>query len=453
MKRVSVLMGGPSAEREVSLNSGANCAAALKEAGYKVSTIDVTRDLPALLKAIKAQKPDVLFNALHGRWVEDGNIQGILNYLGIPYTHSGLMASAIAMDKPMAKRLFAEAGLRCPKGVLLHKSQVMKGDPLPRPYVVKPANEGSSVGVQIITKSSNARPFDGIEWPYGEHVLCEEFIQGRELTVAVMGDRAMAVTELKVDGGFYDYAHKYTDGVTEHLCPAPLREDIARGSDAHGAGRAPDPGLPRRVALRLPLRRHQGRRRQQALSAGDQHPARHDRAVAGAGAGQASRHLLSRSWCPGWWSTPHATPRSTGGRRWRAAGAIPVTARTAVPLRKRPRPAWLRWTIRFGIGFGSCAVVGGGLLWSINSGWLPRELAMAGEAALDRDRRCRAQPADRRSAWPRRDPAGRHPRRPRRGARRAAARRSTSMRCASGWPPCPGSCRRRSSGAIPTGCW
>jgi D-alanine-D-alanine ligase len=228
MKRVSVLMGGPSAEREVSLNSGANCAAALKEAGYRVSTIDVTHDLPALLKAIKAQKPDVLFNALHGRWGEDGNIQGILNYLEIPYTHSGLMASAIAMDKPMAKRVFADAGLRCPKGVLLHKSQVLEGDPLPRPYVVKPANEGSSVGVQIITKSSNARPFDGIEWPYGEFVLCEEFIQGRELTVGVMGDRAMAVTELKIDSGFYDYAHKYTEGITQHLCPAPLREDIAK---------------------------------------------------------------------------------------------------------------------------------------------------------------------------------------------------------------------------------
>jgi D-alanine-D-alanine ligase len=226
MKRVSVLMGGPSAEREVSLNSGKNCAAALTEAGYKVSTIDVGRDLPKFLADIKAQKPDVLFNALHGRWVEDGNIQGILNFLGIPYTHSGVMASAIAMDKPTAKMLFAQAGLRCPKGVLLHRSDVVKGDPLPRPYVVKPANEGSSVGVQIITKSSNARPFDGIEWPYGEFVLAEEFIQGRELTVAVMGDKAMAVTELKVDGGFYDYAHKYTDGVTTHLCPAPLRADI-----------------------------------------------------------------------------------------------------------------------------------------------------------------------------------------------------------------------------------
>lgn len=227
MKRVSVLMGGPSAEREVSLNSGVNCVAALKEAGYQVEAIDVGRDLVALVETIKKQKPDVIFNALHGRWGEDGNIQGVLNFLGIPYTHSGLMASAIAMDKPMAKKLFAQAGLRCPEGLLLHKSQVMKGDPLPRPYVVKPANEGSSVGVQIIRKSDNARPFDGIDWPYGDYVLCEHFIQGRELTVAVMEDKAMAVTELKPDSGFYDYAHKYSEGVTVHVCPAQLRADIA----------------------------------------------------------------------------------------------------------------------------------------------------------------------------------------------------------------------------------
>jgi D-alanine-D-alanine ligase len=227
MKRVSVLMGGPSAEREVSLNSGVNCAAALTEAGYAVQTIDVGRDLVALIEAIKAQRPDVIFNALHGRWGEDGNIQGILNFLGIPYTHSGLMASAIAMDKPMAKKVFAQAGLRCPEGVLLHRTQVVKGDPLPRPYVVKPANEGSSVGVQIIRKGGNARPFDGIDWPYGEYVLCEHFIEGRELTVAVMDDKAMAVTELKPDSGFYDYAHKYSEGVTEHVCPAQLREDVA----------------------------------------------------------------------------------------------------------------------------------------------------------------------------------------------------------------------------------
>jgi D-alanine-D-alanine ligase len=227
MKRVSVLMGGPSAEREVSLDSGVNCAAALTEAGYAVQTIDVGRDLPKFLQDIKAQKPDVLFNALHGRWGEDGNIQGILNFLGIPYTHSGLMASAIAMDKPMAKRLFADAGLRCPKGILLHRSDVLKGDPLPRPYVVKPANEGSSVGVQIITKSSNARPFDGIEWPYGEFVLAEEFIQGRELTVGVMGDRALGVTEIKFTGGVFDFTAKYTPGHAEHLLPAPVPAIVA----------------------------------------------------------------------------------------------------------------------------------------------------------------------------------------------------------------------------------
>ena len=188
MKRVSVLMGGPSAEREVSLNSGANCAAALKEAGYKVSTIDVTRDLPKLLKDIKAQKPDVLFNALHGRWVEDGNIQGILNYLGIPYTHSGVMASAIAMDKPTAKRLFVDAGLGCPKGVLLHKSEALKGDPLPRPYVVKPANEGSSVGVRIVRAGDN-QPVRAADWKFDPRVVVERFVPGKELTVAVMGDR------------------------------------------------------------------------------------------------------------------------------------------------------------------------------------------------------------------------------------------------------------------------
>src|SRR6202000_260701 len=133
MKRVSVLMGGPSAEREVSLASGVNCAAALTEAGYQVSTIEVSRDLKALIAAIDMQKPDVLFNALHGRWVEDGNIQGVLNFIGIPYTHSGLMASSLAMDKPMAKRIFAAAGLRCPEGVILDKAAVLRGDVMARP--------------------------------------------------------------------------------------------------------------------------------------------------------------------------------------------------------------------------------------------------------------------------------------------------------------------------------
>lgn len=226
MKRVTVLMGGLSAEREVSLASGANCAAALKDAGYTVTTLDAGTDLGNLIAQLQAQRPDVVFNALHGRFGEDGNIQGVLNLLKIPYTHSGLMASALAMDKTMAKRLFVAAGLRVPEGKLLSRADVVAGDPLPRPYVVKPFNEGSSVGVSIIRPGDNAKPFAGIDWPFGDLVLAERFIPGRELTVGVMGDKAMAVTELRPQSGFYDYANKYTGGRTEHLVPAPLPADV-----------------------------------------------------------------------------------------------------------------------------------------------------------------------------------------------------------------------------------
>ncbi len=226
MKRVTVLMGGLSAEREVSLTSGANCAAALTEAGYQVETLDAGVELSVLVTKLQQQKPDAVFNALHGRFGEDGNIQGVLNLLKIPYTHSGLMASALAMDKVMAKRLFVAAGLRVPDGKLLTRAEVMKGDPLPRPYVVKPFNEGSSVGVSIIKAGDNAKPFDGIDWPFGDLVLAERFIPGRELTCGVMGDKAMAVTELRPKSGFYDYANKYTGGRTEHLIPAPIPADV-----------------------------------------------------------------------------------------------------------------------------------------------------------------------------------------------------------------------------------
>ncbi len=227
MKRVTVLMGGFSAEREISLVSGASCAAALIEAGYSVATIDVSKDVSALLEALTRQRPDVVFNALHGRWGEDGNIQGLLNLLGIPYTHSGLMASAMAMDKPLAKILFQAAGLRCAEGKLVTRAEVAAGDPLPRPYVIKPTNEGSSVGVSIVRAGENARPGDGEAWKFGESALVERFIPGRELTVAVMGDRAMTVTELRPVSGFYDYTNKYTEGMTMHLCPAPLSEIVA----------------------------------------------------------------------------------------------------------------------------------------------------------------------------------------------------------------------------------
>ncbi len=226
MKRVTVLMGGPSAEREVSLTSGANCAAALTQAGYAVQTIDVGHDIRAVIDGLTRQKPDVVFNALHGRFGEDGNIQGVLNFMEIPYTHSGLMASAVAMDKPMAKTVFAAAGLRCPAGRLVSQAEMQKGDPLQRPYVAKPANEGSSVGVCIIRSGDNANPFAGIDWPFGARVLVEPYIPGRELTCGVMGERPMAVTELRPKSGFYDYANKYTGGKTEHLCPAPLPKDV-----------------------------------------------------------------------------------------------------------------------------------------------------------------------------------------------------------------------------------
>jgi D-alanine-D-alanine ligase len=220
MKRVAVLMGGASAEREVSLVSGKACAEALRAEGYDVSTIDAGRDVAALIAALEP-RPDAVFNALHGRYGEDGCIQGVLNLIGIPYTHSGLLASALAMDKPMAKRIFAAAGLRCPGGQLVTREEFAKGEPVARPYVIKPYNEGSSVGVRIVRQGDNLPPLAS-EWPYGEAALVEPYIAGRELTVAVMGDRALAVTELQSKTSFYDYEAKYTEGITKHLVPAPV---------------------------------------------------------------------------------------------------------------------------------------------------------------------------------------------------------------------------------------
>jgi D-alanine-D-alanine ligase len=220
MKRIAVLMGGASAEREVSLVSGKACAEALRAEGYDVTTIDAGRDVAALIAALEP-RPDAVFNALHGRFGEDGCIQGVLNLMGIPYTHSGLLASALAMDKPMAKRIFAAAGLRCPGGHLVTREDFAKGEPMARPYVMKPYNEGSSVGVRIVRQGDNLPPL-AAEWPYGEAALVEPYIAGRELTVAVMGDRALAVTELKSKTSFYNYEAKYTEGITEHLVPAPV---------------------------------------------------------------------------------------------------------------------------------------------------------------------------------------------------------------------------------------
>jgi D-alanine-D-alanine ligase len=224
-KRIAVLMGGWSAEREVSLVSGKACADVLERRGHEVTRIDLQRDLSALIAAM-APKPDVVFNALHGRWGEDGNIQAVLNILGVPYTHSGLLASAVAMDKAMAKKLFEAEGVPCPPGEVVAIEKLRAGHVMDPPYVVKPNDEGSSVGVHVVQPGDNALPLDDLE--AGRPVLVEKYIAGRELTVSVMGDRALAVTELRPHQGFYDYTAKYTDGKTTHLCPAPVSEEVAR---------------------------------------------------------------------------------------------------------------------------------------------------------------------------------------------------------------------------------
>jgi D-alanine-D-alanine ligase len=238
-RRVAVLMGGWSSEREVSLSSGRGCAAALGRLGYDVTTIDVSHDAAALVKAL-TPKPDVVFNALHGRFGEDGRIQGLLDLLALPYTHSGVLASALAMDKPLAKQVFAAVGLRCPEGRIVTVDALLKSDPYPRPYVAKPAAEGSSVGVRIVRNGDNLPPLGSDNWPFGSEVLVERYIPGRELTVAVMGGEALAVTELRPHRGFYDYEAKYTAGKTEHLIPAPVSHRVAEAAKsmavaAHGA--------------------------------------------------------------------------------------------------------------------------------------------------------------------------------------------------------------------------
>ena len=225
-KEVAVLMGGWSAEREVSLVTGKACAAALAEAGYAVREILVERNPRRLLAALEP-RPDVVFNALHGRWGEDGTIQALLDIMALPYTHSGLLASALAMNKPMSKRLFKLAGIPVVEGEVVPRDRALAGDVMPRPYVVKPLAEGSSVGVHIVKQGDNAPPFERERWPYGEEVLVERYIPGRELTVTVMGEKALAVTELRPDEGFYDYTHKYTGGRTVHLIPAPIPDAVA----------------------------------------------------------------------------------------------------------------------------------------------------------------------------------------------------------------------------------
>jgi D-alanine-D-alanine ligase len=225
MTRVVVLYGGISAEREVSLSSGIQVIAALREAGFEVDPVDVGQDLGAVIAALKP-KPDAVFNALHGRFGEDGAIQGVLDWLGIPYTHSGVRASALAMDKQAAKALFLSAGLPVAPGRMISIAELEAADPLPLPYVVKPVNEGSSVGVTVVRCGDNRRAEIARSWTFGPNALVEEYIPGRELTVGVLDDQALAVTEIRaVAGTFYDYESKYADGGSNHVIPANVHPD------------------------------------------------------------------------------------------------------------------------------------------------------------------------------------------------------------------------------------
>jgi D-alanine-D-alanine ligase len=225
---VAVLMGGWSAEREVSLITGAGVAEALESRGHRVTRIDMDRDVA---QRLAETAPDVVFNALHGTPGEDGTVQGLMDLMGLKYTHSGLETSVIAIDKELTKMVLVPHGIRMPAGTIVESASLHVADPMPRPYVLKPVNEGSSVGVAIVQAGGNygdpiGRDVKG-PWQEFDRLLAEPFIRGRELTVAVLNDEALAVTELKPKSGFYDYDAKYTDGMTEHVCPADVPTDIA----------------------------------------------------------------------------------------------------------------------------------------------------------------------------------------------------------------------------------
>ncbi len=222
-KHITVLLGGWNAEAEVSRSSGKNVRTSLKELGYDITVIDIPRCPRALLNLIP-EKTDVIFNALHGHGVEDGNLQGLLNLLGIPYTHSGLLSSALAMNKPMAKRIFSQNNILCPEGYLLPIEKIRQKHVMKPPYIVKPSCEGSSVGITIVKKGENPPTLK--DWHFGEEALVEEYIPGREIFVSVMGGKSLGIIEIKPQHEFYDYKSKYTKGLTEYICPASIDENI-----------------------------------------------------------------------------------------------------------------------------------------------------------------------------------------------------------------------------------
>ena len=224
-KHVAVLMGGLATERPVSLMSGTECARALRNAGYQVTEIDVGYDVAEKLRELK---PDVAFNALHGRYGEDGTVQGVLEFLRIPYTHSGVLASALAMDKHQAKIMFKAAGIPVTDHLIADRADVARRHIMPPPYVVKPIADGSSFGVFIVKAETSHPPQELLreDWTMGEEVMVERYIPGRELTVAVMGDVALGVTEILTDLAFYNYDAKYTKGGSNHIIPAPIEPKI-----------------------------------------------------------------------------------------------------------------------------------------------------------------------------------------------------------------------------------
>ncbi|MEM9146513.1 MAG: D-alanine--D-alanine ligase [Pseudomonadota bacterium] len=225
--RVAVLKGGVSRERDVSLVSGRECAGALRHAGYDVTEVDAGR---ALARDLDAARPDVVFNALHGRWGEDGCVQGLLEWMGVPYTHSGVLASALAMDKSRAKAVFAEAGLPVVESLICARQDVSAGHPLAPPYVVKPVNEGSSLGICFVLEGANGPARLDADAP--ETLMVERYVPGRELTVAVMGERPLAVTDILSDG-WYDYEAKYAEGGSRHVVPADLPAEITEACLSH----------------------------------------------------------------------------------------------------------------------------------------------------------------------------------------------------------------------------
>ena len=218
--RIAVLMGGPSAEREVSLVSGRECAAALRDEGFEVVEIDAGEDLSSVLRDLR---PDAVFNALHGRWGEDGCVQGLLEWLQIPYTHSGVLASALAMDKERSKRSFRNAGLPVAESLLVSRADAMAAHPMTPPYVVKPNNEGSSVGVYLVDESADGPARLDASMP--DTVMVEKFVRGRELTVAVMDGKALTVTDI-ITAGWYDYDAKYVEGGSRHVVPADIPQEV-----------------------------------------------------------------------------------------------------------------------------------------------------------------------------------------------------------------------------------